>query len=238
MTTSGTTDFDLNFVEIAEEAYERCGAEMRSGYELRTARRSLNLLLSDWSNRGINLWTIEEGSIPLVPGVGQYDLPSDTVDLIEHVLRTGAGSISSQTDISLSRVSVSSWASVPNKLVQGRPIQIFIERRTGVSSPLDDFPPRVNVWPVPDTSQSYTLVYWRLRRMQDITDGTTNADVPYRFLPCLIAGLAYHLALKVPGALERLGVLKEQYDLAWDIAAGEDRERASVRLVPRGLFYR
>jgi hypothetical protein len=127
---------------------------------------------------------------------------------------------------------------VPNKLVQGRPIQIFIERRTGVSSPLDDFPPRVNVWPVPDASQSYTLVYWRLRRMQDITDGTTNADVPYRFLPCLIAGLAYHLALKVPGALERLGVLKEQYDLAWDVAAGEDRERASVRLVPRGLFYR
>lgn len=238
MTTSGTTAFNLNFAEIAEEAFERCGSEMRSGYDLRTARRSLSLMLSDWSNRGVNLWTIEEGSIPLVVGVGQYDLPTDTVDLLEHVIRTGAGSQSTQADITISRISVSTYASIPNKLVRGRPIQIFIERRSGVSSPLDDVPPRVNVWPVPDGSQSYTLVYWRLRRMQDIANGTTDADVPYRFLPCLIAGLAYHLALKVPNALDRLPILKEQYDLAWDLASGEDREKASVRFVPRGTFYR
>ncbi len=233
MTTSGTSAWDLDFAEIAEEAYERCGSEMRTGYDLRTARRSLNLMLSEWSNMGVNLWTIEEGAIPLVAGVGQYDLPSDTVDLLEHVIRTGAGNAATQADITISRISVSSWASIPVKLATGRPIQIFIERRTGVSSPLDDFPPRVNVWPVPDASQPYTLVYWRLRRMQDMTTGAVNADVPYRFLPCLIAGLAYHLAMKVPNALDRLGVLKEQYDRAWDLAAGEDREKAPVRFVPR-----
>lgn len=233
MTTSGTASFGLDFAEIAEEAFERCGVEMRSGYDLRTARRSLNLMLSEWANRGVNMWTIEEGAIPLLPGVGAYDLPSDTVDLLDHVIRTNAGNASTQSDLTISRISVSSWASIPAKLASGRPIQLFIERRSGVSSPLDDFPPRVNVWPVPDASQAYTLVYWRLRRLQDITDGSVNADVPFRFLPCLIAGLAYHLALKVPDGINRLQVLKEQYDTAWDLAAGEDREKAPIRLVPR-----
>jgi hypothetical protein len=238
VTTSGVAAFNMNFAELAEEAWSRCGAEIRSGWDFRTTRISLNLLLADWANRGLNLWSIEEGAISMAAGVGQYALPDDTVDLIEHVVRTSAGSVSGQTDIAISRISVSTYASIPNKLVRGRPIQIFIERRSGVPSPLGNVPPRVNVWPVPDGSQPYTLVYWRLRRLQDIETGLTSADVPFRFLPCMIAGLAYHLALKVPGGLERLGILKEQYDAAWDHASSEDRDRSSVRFVPRSTFYR
>jgi hypothetical protein len=223
--TSGTATFNLDLVELIEEAFERAGAEMRSGYDMRTARRSLNLLFADWANRGLNMWTFEQGSQVLTAGVATYNLPADTVDLLEHQLRTGAGSQYTQADLTLSRISVSTYASIPNKLSQARPIQIFIERLTAQ--------PRFTVWPVPDDVQTYTVVYWRLRRIQDAGDGTNTMDIPFRFLPALVAGLAYYLALKLPEGAERLETLKAQYDEAWILAIDEDREKASVRFVPR-----
>jgi uncharacterized iron-regulated protein len=155
MTTSGTTAFNMDFTEIAEEAWERAGRELRSGYDLRTARRSMNLMTIEWQNRGINLWTIDEGIINLTEGTSQYDLPADTIDLLEQVIRTGAGNVSTQTDLTISRVSVSTYASIPNKLSQGRPIQVWIERLRDA--------PRINVWPVPD-SDNYIFKYYRMRR--------------------------------------------------------------------------
>jgi hypothetical protein len=227
MTTSGTAAFNLDLSEIVEEAFERVGSELRTGYDLRTARRSLNLLFADWANRGINMWTIEQGSLPLTTGVATYNLPADTVDLLDHVIRTGAGSQATQADLTISRISVSTYATIPNKLNEGRPIQLYIDRQAV---------PNVTVWPAPDSSQQYTLIYWRLRRIQDAGDGVNTMDVPFRFVPCLVAGLAYYLAMKVPGGLERLGVLKEQYDEAWYVASTEDREKAAERLVPRQYY--
>jgi hypothetical protein len=229
MTTSGTADFNLDLNEIVEECFERCGSELRTGYDLKTARRSMNLLFADWANRGINLWTVEQGSIPLVQGTATYNLPNDTVDLIEHVIRTGAGNVSTQVDLTITRISVSTYSSIPNKLQQARPIQVWINRQTPT--------PTVTVWPVPDQTNNYTLVYWRLRRIQDAgAGGTYTQDVPFRFIPCLVAGLAYYLSMKIPGAMERMQVLKAQYDEAWDLASTEDREKAAVRFVPRQQF--
>ena len=223
MTTSGTTTFNLDLTDLVEEAFERAGAEMRSGYDLRTARRSLNLMFTDWANRGINMWTIEQDEIALTPNVGTYNLPNDTVDIIEHVVRTGTGS--SQADLSMSRISVSTYASIPNKIVTGRPIQVYVDRLAPT--------PSVNLWPVPDTAQTYTLVYWRLRRIQDAGTGSNTMDVPFRFLNCMVAGLAYMISMKVPGGLERVALLKQQYDEAWELAATEDRDKSSSRFVPR-----
>jgi hypothetical protein len=227
MATSGVANFNLDLSEIVEEAFERCGAELRTGYDLRTARRSLNLLFADWANRGINMFTFEQGTINLVPGVASYQLPADTVDLLEHVIRTGAGNASTQADLTITRISVSTYATIPNKLQQARPIQIWVER-------LDT--PRVTLWPVPDNSQSYQLVYWRMRRIQNAGDGVNTMDMPFRFIPCMVAGLAYYLAMKIPGAIERVEVLKSQYDEAWQLAAGEDQEKAALRFVPRQQF--
>jgi hypothetical protein len=227
MATSGVANFNLDLAEIVEEAFERAGGEMRTGYDLRTARRSLNLMFADWANRGINMFTFEQGTINLVPGTATYNLPADTVDLLEHVIRTGAGVESTQADLTITRISVSTYATIPNKLQQARPIQIWVER-------LDT--PRVTLWPVPDDSQAYQLVYWRMRRIQNAGDGVNTMDMPFRFIPCMVAGLAYYLALKVPGAMERLQVLKMQYDEAWDLAAGEDQEKAAIRFVPRQMF--
>jgi hypothetical protein len=224
MTTSGTTAFNMDLTELVEECYERCGSELRTGYDLRTAGRSLNLMFSSWANRGLNMFTYEQGMINLVPGQATYDLPADTVDLLEHVIRTGAGSQSTQADLTITRISVSTYATIPNKLQQARPIQVWIER-------LDT--PRFTVWPVPDNSQPYVFVYWRLRRMQDAGTGVNTMDMPFRFYEAMTAGLAYHLALKIPGAMERLPILKQQYDEAWDLASSEDREKAAVRFVPR-----
>ena len=229
MATSGTTTFDMDLNEYVEEAFERCGAELRTGYDLRTARRSMNLLFADWANRGVNLWTVEQGSQVLTPGTATYTLPADTVDLIEHVIRTGAGNVSTQTDLTITRISVSTYSSIPNKLQQARPIQIWINRQAAA--------PTFTVWPVPDNSQTYTLVYWRLRRIQDAgAGGTYTQDIPFRFLNALVAGLAYYLALKIPGAMERMQVLKQQYDEAWDLASSEDRDKSAVRFVPRQQF--
>ncbi len=229
MATSGTTTFNLDLNEAVEEAFERCGAELRTGYDLKTARRSLNLMFSDWANRGINMWTIEQGQQVLTPGTATYTLPADTVDLMEHVIRTGAGNVSTQVDLTITRISVSTYASIPNKLQTARPIQVWIDRLQPA--------PTFTVWPVPDNSQTYTFVYWRLRRIQDAgVGGTYTQDIPFRFLNALVAGLAYYLSMKLPDALERMPMLKQQYDEAWELASTEDREKASVRFVPREAF--
>jgi|TARA_R110002124_G_scaffold107597_2_gene260094 hypothetical protein len=224
MTTSGTTSFDMDFTEIAEEAWERAGREMRSGYDLRTARRSMNLLTIEWQNRGINMWTIDSGSVSLTNGTGQYTLPADTIDLLEQVVRTGAGNVSTQSDLTISRISVSTFASIPNKLTTGRPVQVWVERLRDA--------PRINIWPVPD-SNDYTFVYWRMRRVEDAGSGIQTADMNFRFFPCLVAGLAYYIALKVPELMPRVDMLKAVYEEQFQLAAGEDREKASIRFVPR-----
>ena len=241
MTTTGTDTFNLDLSNIVEEAFERVGAELRTGYDLRTARRSLNLLTIEWANRGVNLWTIEEGSIPMVQGQITYDLPVDTIDLLEHVIRTQTGI--PQTDININRISVDTYATIPNKNAQGRPIQVWINRQSGATYPDGLIPPgttvqypQINVWPCPDQDNYYTFVYWRLRRIQDAGNGITTQDIPFRFLPAMAAGLAYHLSLKIPGGLERSNMLKAMYDEQWQLASDEDREKAPLRIAPRQYF--
>lgn len=232
MAVTGTTDFNLEFTEIAEEAWERAGREMRSGYDLRTARRSMNLMTIEWQNRGINMWTIDEGYVNLIQGQAEYDLPDDTIDLLEHVIRTGQGSVSTQADLTITRISVSTYATIPNKLTQARPIQVWVRR-------LRDNP-KIVVWPVPDQGTEenpyYVFKYWRMRRIDDAGSGVQTPDVNFRFLPALTAGLAYYIAMKVPELADRLPMLKQAYDEQFDLAAGEDREKAAVRFVPRQMF--
>lgn len=242
MTTTGTTTFNLDLNNIIEEAYERCGTELRSGYDMRTARRSLNLLTIEWANRGINLWTIEQGQIPMVQGEITYDLPVDTIDLMDMVIRTQSGI--DQTDININRISVSTYATIPNKNAQGRPIQVWINRQSGAAFPDGLIPPgdeiqypQINVWPAPDQSNYYTFVYWRLRRIQDAGNGVNTQDIPFRMLPCMVAGLAYYLSLKIAGAEARIDMLKMAYEEQWNLASSEDREKASLRLAPRQYFY-
>jgi hypothetical protein len=304
MTTTGTTLFNMDFTEIAEEAWERAGREMRSGYDLRTARRSMNLMTVEWQNKGINMWTMEQGIINLTPGLATYALPTDTIDLLEHVIRTGSNTASTQADLTISRISVSTYATIPNKLSQARPIQVWIQRLSGETNPTNSVLvgaitstdttitlntivglagsgfmridsediyytyvsgntlggvyrgqnnttaashtdgsaifvpqlPAVTVWPTPDNSTPYQFVYWRLRRVQDAGAGVETADMNFRFLPCLVAGLAYHIAIKVPELMPRIQMLKQIYDETFEIAAGEDREKAPLRLVPRPMF--
>jgi len=197
---------------------------MRSGYDLRTARRSMNLMTIEWQNRGINMWTIDSGTINLVQGTTQYTLPADTIDLLEHQIRTNSGNAATQSDLTISRISVSTYASIPNKLTQGRPIQLYVERLRDA--------PKVNVWPVPDNN-NYVLYYWRMRRIEDAGAGVQTADMNFRFFPCLVAGLAYHIAMKVPELVDRIPMLKSVYDEQFNMAAGEDREKTAARFVPR-----
>jgi hypothetical protein len=304
MTTTGSTLFNMEFTEIAEEAWERAGREMRTGYDLRTARRSMNLMTIEWQSKGINMWTMEQGIINLTPGLATYALPKDTIDLLEHVIRTGSNTASTQADLTVSRISVSTYATIPNKLSQARPIQVWIQRLSGETNPTNSVLvgavtstdttitlntivglagsgfiridsediyytyvsgntlggvyrgqnnttaashtdgsaifvpqlPAVTVWPTPDNSTPYQFVYWRLRRVQDAGAGVETADMNFRFLPCLVAGLAYHIAIKVPELMPRIQMLKQIYDETFEIAAGEDREKAPLRLVPRPMF--
>ena len=304
MTTTGSTLFNMDFTEIAEEAWERAGREMRTGYDLRTARRSMNLMTIEWQSKGINMWTMEQGIINLTPGLATYALPTDTIDLLEHVIRTGSNTASTQADLTISRISVSTYATIPNKLQQARPIQVWIQRLSGETNPtnsdlaaaitatdttitlntvvglanagfirLEDEDiyytyvtgntlggvyrgqnnttaaahitstavsvpqlPAVTVWPTPDNSVPYQFVYWRLRRVQDAGAGVETADMNFRFLPCLVAGLAYNIAIKVPELMPRIQMLKQIYDETFEIAAGEDREKAPVRFVPRQQY--
>jgi len=184
----------------------------------------MNILTIEWQNRGINLWTVDSGTVSLTTGTSQYTLPADTIDLLEQVIRTDSGSTTKQSDLNISRISVSTYASIPNKLTRGRPIQVWIERLAAA--------PKVNVWPVPD-SNDYTLVYWRLRRIEDAGDGVETADMNFRFLPCLVAGLAYNIAMKDPELAPRLQLLKGEYEAQFELAAGEDREKTSARFIPR-----
>lgn len=233
--TTDTTDFNLDLNAIIEEAFERCGVELRSGYDFRTARRSLSLLLLDWANRGINLWTIEEGQQVLTYNTGTYDLPVSTVDLLDHVIRTGTGT--NQIDITITRISGSTYAAIPNKNATGRPIQVWIDRKSGATDSANVVQyPQFVVWPKPDNSTTYTFVYWRLRRMDDVGNGINGQDIPFRFLPCMVAGLAFMLSLKLPGAEARTQMLKADYDEQWQLAAEEDRDKSAVRFVPRQMF--
>ena len=302
--TSGQSGFNLDLTELVEEAYERAGSELRTGYDLRTARRSLNIMFADWASRGINMWTFEPGIIDLVQGQNTYALPDDTIDLLEHVIRTGGNVAATQADLTITRISVSTYATIPNKIQQARPIQVWVQRFNGQNSPVSatlsttitsssteivlsnatGLPasgfikidneiinygyitgntlyscfrgqqnttaaahtagaivywaqvPAVTVWPTPDNAQTYQFVYWRLRRTQDAGGGVNVMDVPFRFIPCMAAGLSYYIAGKIPSGFERIPMLKSQYDEAWQIAAGEDQEKASVRFVPRQQF--
>ena len=304
MTTTGSTLFNMDFTEIAEEAWERAGREMRSGYDLRTARRSMNLMTIEWQNKGINMWTMEQGFINLTPGLATYALPTNTIDLMEHVIRTGSNTASTQADLTISRISVSTYATIPNKLQQARPIQVWVQRLSGEVNPTNSVLsatinatattitldtvvglagsgfirldtediyytyitgnvlggvfrgqnnttaashtastavyvpqlPAVTVWPTPDNSTPYQFVYWRLRRVQDAGAGAETADMNFRFLPAVAAGLAYHIAVKTPELMPRIEMLKQIYDETFELAAGEDREKAAVRFVPRPSF--
>ena len=224
MTTSGTASWAPDIAEVIEEAYERAGVEIRTGYQLKTARRSLNYLLASWANRGINLWTVEQGTIALVPNQVEYNLPEDTVDIIEHVIRQNPGSQSNQVDIQIARVALPTYASIPNKLAAGRPIQIYVDRQAPI--------PKIKIWPTANNA-SYTLVYWRLRRLDDAgTSGANTVDVPFRFLEAITAGLAYHIALKTPESADRIDMLKGLYEEAFQMAADEDRDKAPIKLLP------
>lgn len=227
MTTSGTAVWNPDFSEIIEESFERCGLEIRTGYDVKTARRSLNFIFQDWANKGINMWTIEEGTQVLTQGVATYTLPTDTVDLMEHVIRTTQGG--QPQDINISRISVSVYSTIPNKTQQGRPVQIYIQRLNT---------PQFTVWPVPDNAYTYTLKYWRLRRIQDVgTNGDLTADMPFRFVPAITAALAYQIAVKRPDVTpDRVMMLKAMSDEAYDLAAAEDREKAPQRFVPRRAY--
>ena len=213
--------------EIFEEAFERAGLQMQTGYDLKTARRSLNLLTLEWQNRGLNLWTIDSGTQALTAGTATYQMPADTIDLIEHQVRTGSGT--EQIDTSLERISVSSYAQQSSKNLQGRPSQIFIDRQATAVN--------VTLWPVPDSS-SFTLSYFRLRGINGVSSGIgTTADVPPRFIPCLAAGLAYYIAMKKPEVAARVAPLKQEYEFQFELAAGEDTDSSSMKFVPYDTFY-
>ena len=308
MTTTGTSTFNLDVNDLIEEAFERCGRELRTGYDFRTARRSLNLLTIEWANRGINLWTVEQGTIPMVTGQAMYPLPVDTIDLMDMVIRQNNATLN-QIDINISRIAEPTYMSLPNKLAQGRPIQVWINRQSGQENPstatlaanvtssattiqlssvagltssgfikIDNetisYPnvdttnnqllncargqngttaaahtsgatitvqnlPSINVWPTPNApGNQYTFVYYRLRRIQDAGSGVYVQDIPFRFVPCMVAGLAYQLSTKLADVpADRIMMLKADYEQQFQLAADEDRDKAPVRFVPRNMFY-
>jgi hypothetical protein len=219
MASSGTTAFAPDLAELLEEAFERAGLEMRSGYDFRTGVRSFNFMMAEWANRGINLWTLDEGTISVAAADNSYDV-TNAVDVIEHYIRVGTGT--AQADYKLERISVSQWAAITNKQVTGRPTQIFVQRLVDRTV--------LNLWPVPD--QAYTLVYWKLARIEDAGGAANTADMPFRFIPALVSGLAYHIATKKPQAAARVPILKQIYEEQFALAADEDRDRASVYLLP------
>ena len=219
MTTSGTAVWDLDVAELIEEAYERAGLEARTGYDYRTARRSLNMIAAEWANRGLNLWTIESATITLSPGVSTYNLPADNIDMLDTIIRVSSGG--SNFDYPLSRIGVTDYATLPNKGSTGRPLQIYVQRKNAQS---------FIVWPVPD--QSYTMLYWRMRRIQDATNATDTMDMPVRFVPALAAALAFQIAQKRPEAAARIPFLQGEYERQFALAAEEDRERSPARFVP------
>ena len=229
MATSGTIAFSPDIGEIVEEAFERAGLEMKSGYDLRTARRSINFMMLEWQNRGINLWTVTPFTAAMVKGTSEYTLDSSTIAVLEMWLRTDSGDVSSQADYHLNRVSRDTYAGIPNKLTQARPLQVFIDRQQSATT--------ATVWPVPDESNKYVLHYYVMRRIEDAGSGSSyNPDVPDRFWPALAAGLAYQVSLKKGVEGQRVSALKQLYEEEFDRAAGEDREKAPLRFVPGGYY--
>ena len=227
MATSGTYAFNLDLSDILEEAYERAGLELRSGYDYRTARRSLDLMFLEWQNKGLNLWSVQEGSQTLTAGTGRYVLTGDQLDVIEASLRTDDGDADKQTDLTMSRISVSQYSHLTNKLTQGRPIQFWIEKDPGAIA--------LNVWPVPDDAVTYKINYYYIQRVEDTgSPASNNVDIPARFMPCMAAGLAYYISIKRPEASERAPLLKQVYDEQWDLAADADRDKSSFYMVPGG----
>jgi hypothetical protein len=305
--TSAQTAFNLDLTEIVEEAFERCGSQLRSGYDLKTAIRSLNLISIEWANRGINLWTMQECNIPLVTGQVVYPVPADTIDILNAVTRTNNGSTSNQIDINLSRISEPDYSSIPNKLTTGRPIQVWFNRQSGqtdgnfqvsLSSAINATAttitltdtagiastgfikfdaetigytnitstqllnctrgqndtsavshlsgttgtvqnlPCLNIYPAPSAGSTYNLIYWRMRRIQDAGGGVNVQDIPFRFINCMVAALAYFLSIKIQGTdPNRVISLKADYEEQFGLAAQEDRDKAALRFVPRNLFY-
>ena len=225
MTISGSTDFELDVADYIEEAFERCGIEVRTGYDLKTAQRSLNLMLADWANRGLNRWTIAQTTVSLIKSTESYSLGTDTIDILSAVVRTNAGT-SNQSDISISRVSRDVFLSIPSKLTEGRPTQFYVDRLIS---------PSLKIWPLPDASSKYTLVFDRLTRMDDADASQNTLEVPFRFYPCLAAGLAYYLSMK--RAPDRIQILKAVYEEEFERAAAEDRDRASLSLTPSRDYY-
>ena len=225
MATSGTYTFNLDLGDIVEEAFERAGLVVRSGYDYRTARRSLDMLMLEWQNRGLNLWTVQEGTTSITAGTSRYALSADILDIIEAFVRTDAGSTTQQVDQPLSRISVSQYAHLSNKLTQAKPLQYWLEKDPGAIA--------FNLWPVPDDNETYTLVYYYMQRVEDAgAVASNNMDVPSRWLPALVAGLAYHIAIKKPEVSDRTAMLKELYEEQWVLAADADREKAALYLAP------
>jgi len=230
MATSGTYAFNLDLSEAIEEAFERAGLELRSGYDYKTARRSIDLLMLEWQNKGLNLWTVKEGTQVLTPGTGNYDLDPQIFDIVDAYLRTDAGDTNGQFDQSMSRISVSQYAHLSNKLTQSKPLEYYVERKpTGIT---------IKLWPVPDSQETYTFGFYYMERVEDSgKPATNNMDVPARFLPCLVAGLAYNLAKKYPQAADRVQLLKADYDEQWEMAADAAREKASLFISPGGYTF-
>ena len=220
MATSGSRDFNLDVGEIIEEAYERCGLEVRTGYDARTARRSLNLMFADWANRGLNLWTVKQGTITLTAGQAQETLTADVVDILEVTLRRNG------TDYEVERISRGEYATLPNKTTQGRPSQFYFDRQID---------PVINLWSVPENSTDQ-LIYYYVRRIDDADTLVNTTDMPFRFYPCMVAGLAYYMAMK--RAPERVQLLKSVYEEEFQRAADEDEGRTPLKLQPSLSYLR
>ena len=222
MATSGTKTFALDIADTIEEAYELAGLEQRTGYDAKTARRSLNIMFADWANRGVNLWTIEPVTLDMVVGTNSYNLNSYDIDIISAVLRTTTAGVS--TDVELTRIGRTEYLNIPNKDNSGRPVQFFLDRQTT---------PVLKVWPTPDIASQ--VVTYNIQRIDDVSTSTENPDVPSRFIPCMVSGLAYNIALKKNP--EKAGLLKQVYEEQFSLAADEDRSRVSLNLVPARSYY-
>jgi len=225
MATSGTTTFNLDISDIMEEAYDLCGLELRSGYSYRGAKRALNLVFLEWQNKGLNLWTVEQGSATLIAGTSSYTIDSSALDVVDVFVRTDAGDVDKQFDQRLNRISRTEYNHQSNKLTQSKPTQFYVDK--------DNDSVKIVVWSTPDADQTYSLIYDYVKRIEDVgTVASNNAEVPARYLPCLTYALAYNLACKSPESLNRVPMIKQRYDELWRDVSEADREKASVRFVP------
>lgn len=214
--------------EIFEEAFERAGLSLTTGYDLKTVRRSFNLITLEWQNRGLNLWTINSGTISLTAGTSTYTMPAGTIDIIEHQIRTGTGT--NQVDTDIQRISVSTFAKISAKNTQGKPSQVFVQRLASSTT--------LTLWPVPDSADTYTLAHFHLLGTDGLASGISgDAAIPPRFVPCLISGLAYYIAMKKPEVANRVAPLKQEYEFQFELAANEDSDSSAIKFVPYDTFF-